>query len=288
MKKFYFLLLISALSFSFAFPQEKPKVTVEQLGINLYEITLASCNIIASISPEGVLLVDANYKQAGKYLAEEIEKLGGKNINYIINTHWHFDHVGGNQVLANDNTVIIAHKNVKELCSEDRFLLGDTIKALPENALPNITFDKNYQLEFNNEKIELTAVSGGHSAGDIVVYFKNANVIHIGDIVFADMFPFVDYDHGGSVYTLEKNIQKIIDMIPDDAKIIPGHGRVYTKEDLKKYREMVLATTELVKKEKDKGKTLEEIKKENVLKDWQDWAVAFTCDDWTEIIYCSR
>jgi cyclase len=288
MKKFYFLLLISALSFSFAFPQEQPKVTIEQLGINLYEITLASCNIIASISPEGVLLVDANYKQAGKYLAEEIEKLGGKNINYIINTHWHFDHVGGNQVLANDSTVIIAHKDVKELCSEDRFLMGDTIKALPENALPKITFDKNYELEFNNEKIELIAVSGGHSAGDIVVYFKNANIIHIGDIVFADMFPFVDYDHGGSVYTLEKNIQRIIDMIPDDAKIIPGHGRAYTKEDLKKFREMVLATTELVKKEKDKGKTLEEIKKENVLKDWQDWAKAFTCDDWTEIIYCSR
>lgn len=288
MKKIYFILLISILSVSIAIPQEKPKVNVEQLGKNLYEITMASCNIIASVGMDGVLLVDANYKEAGKYMMEEIEKLGGININYIINTHWHFDHVGGNQVLGNDKTIIIAHKDVKELCSIDQFLLGDTIKALPTNALPKITFDKNYDLEFNNEKIELIAISGGHSAGDIIVFFKNSNILHIGDIVFADMFPFVDFDHGGSVYTLEKNIQKIIDMIPDGVKIIPGHGRILSKEDLKKYREMVIATTEIVKKEIDNGKKLDEIKKNNVLKDWKDWGKAFTCDDWIEIIYNSK
>lgn len=184
--------------------------------------------------------------------------------------------------------MIVAHEDVKRLCSKDQFLLGDTIKALPQNALPKITFDKSYQIEFNGEKVELTALSGGHSAGDIVVYFKKQNILHIGDIMFSDMFPYVDYEHGGSVYTLEKNIQKIIDNYPDDVKIIPGHGRICTKSDLKEYRDMILATTKIVKEEKDKGKTIEEIKKENVLKDWKDWGVAFTCDDWIEIIYNSK
>lgn len=288
MKKLNIILLFFVFSIQLVYPQEKPKVKVEKLGKDLYEITMMSCNVLASIGMDGVLIIDANYKEAGKYMKEEIEKLGGQNIFYIINTHWHFDHVGGNQVLGNDKTIIIAHKEAKELMSKDQFLLGDTIKALPENALPKVTIDKTYEMEFNGEKIEITPFSGGHSAGDMVVYFKNSNVLHIGDIIFADMFSYVDYDHGGSVYTLEKNLQKIINKYPDDVKIIPGHGRIYTKDDLKKYREMVVTTTEIVKKEKDNGKSTEEIKKKNVLNDWKDWGKAFTCDDWIEIIYNSK
>jgi cyclase len=283
------IILIFLVSVAIAQDNKKaPTAKVKQLDKNLYEITIQSCNILANIGPDGVLIVDANYKEYGKYVAEEIEKLGGNSINYIINTHWHFDHVGGNSVLGNDKTIIIAHEDAKNLMLKDQFLLGDTIKASPQNALPNKTFIGSYDMEFNGEKIDLMALSGGHSAGDIIVYFKNSNVLHIGDIIFADMFPYVDYDHGGSVFTLEKNIQKIIEMFPDDVKIIPGHGRICTKEDLKKYREMVIATSEIVKKEKEKGKTIEEMKKENILKDWKEWGKAFTCDDWIEIIYNSK
>ncbi|MFA5403731.1 MAG: MBL fold metallo-hydrolase, partial [Ignavibacteria bacterium] len=258
MKKSFLIPLILVFLISAAVSQDNPKVPtakVTQLDKNLYEISMQTCNILASIGLDGVLLVDANYKECGKYMTAEIEKLGGVNINYIINTHWHFDHTGGNQVIGNKNTIIIAHKDAKELLLKDQFLLGDTINALPEYALPKITFDKSYDLDFNGEKIELIALSGGHSAGDIIVYFKKSNILHIGDIIFSDMFPFADYDHGGSVFTLEKNIQKIIDMFPDDVKIIPGHGRICTKDDLKKYREMVIATSEIVKEEKDKGKS---------------------------------
>lgn len=291
MKKFIFTAFLFIILASNVTPQDNPKIPpakVKEIGKNLYQISLLSCNIIASVGMDGVLIVDANYKEGSKVLNDEIEKLGGININFIINTHWHFDHVGGNGILGDENTIIIAHKDTKELLSKDQFLLGDTIKALPQNALPKITFDKSYDMEFNGEKIELIAVTGGHSAGDIIAYFKNSNVLHIGDIVFADMFPFVDFDHGGSVYTLGKNIQKIIDMIPDDVSIIPGHGRILSKDDLRKYREMVAATTELVKKEKDKGKSLEEIIKGDVLKSWKEWGKAFKCEDWIEIIYNSK
>lgn len=267
---------------------KRPAVKITELDKNLYEITMFSCNMIASIGVDGVLLVDAGYKQAGKFLLEEIGKLNGKNINCIINTHWHFDHAGGNEILSNSKTEIIAHEDAKNLLAEDRILMGDTIKALPENALPNKTFVGSYDLNFNGEKIDLIAVSGGHSAGDIIVYFRNSNVLHIGDLIFADMFPFVDYMHGGNVFTLESKLQIIIDMFPDDIKIIPGHGRIYSKEDLKKYKEIISGTIKIVKKNMEKGMTLEEIQKADVLKDWRKWENAFTCNDWIEIIFNSK
>lgn len=267
---------------------KRPAVKITELNKDLYMITMLSCNIIASRGSDGVLLVDAGYKQGGNYLKEEIEKLGVKDINCIINTHWHFDHVGGNGILSNNRTVIIAHSDAKELLVKDQILMGDTIKALTGSALPNKIFTGSFDLKFNGENIDLLPVSGSHSSGDIIVYFKNSNAIHIGDLVFADMFPFVDYEHGGSVYTLEKNLQIIIDMFPDDIKIIPGHGRIYSKDDLRKYKEMISETIRIVKKEKDNGKTMEEIQKVDVLRDWKKWENAFSCNDWIDIIFHSK
>jgi cyclase len=289
--RYFFIICLFFLFISNSFAQDStkiPKVKITELGNNLYEISLLSCNSIVSAGPDGILIVDANYKEAGKYLKAEIEKLKRAEINYIINTHWHFDHVGGNEILANAKTIIIAHEDARNLLLKDQFLLGDTIKALPKNALPNKTFIGSYDMSFNGEKIDLLPVSGSHSAGDIIVYFKNSNVLHIGDLVFADMFPYVDYEHGGSAFTLERNLQIIIDMLPDDIRIVPGHGRIYSREDLRKYKEMISSTISIVKVEKDKGKSLDEIQKADVLKDWKNWGIAFTCNDWIEIIYKSK
>jgi len=286
----YFVILFLFLA-SDIFSQDsikRPAVKVIELGKNLYEITIMSCNIIASVGSDGVLIVDAGYKQTGKCLKEELEKLKGNDIRCIINTHWHFDHVGGNEILANKNTEIISHEDAKKLLSSDRFLMSDTIKALPLNALPNKTFIGSYSLSFNGNEIDLIPFSGCHSAGDIIVYFKNQGIVHIGDLVFSDMFPFVDYENGGSVYTLESRLGIITDMFPNNIRIIPGHGREYNKEDLKKYKEMISTTINIVKTEKDRGKSIDEIKKAEVLKEWKDWGDAFTCEDWIEIIYNSK
>jgi cyclase len=285
---FIFMFFISVSGIKSQDSNKCPPKKVTELGKDLYEITLQPCNILASIGPDGVLIVDANYKEYRKFMLTEINELGGKRINYIINTHWHYDHVGGNLVLGDDKTIIIAHSEVKRLLSTDHILMGDTIKAHPENLLPEITFDDKYNLDFNGEKIEMTGLSGGHSAGDIIVYFKNANVAHIGDIIFADEFPFIDIEHGGSVFTLAKNIQKIIDILPADVKLVPGHGRVYSIDDLKKYKEMIIETTEIVTNEKKDGKSPEEIKKANVLRVWKKWGKSFSCDNWIEFIYNSK
>jgi cyclase len=287
----YFLLLFSLIIINQIYSQDSvkcPPKKITELGKNLYEITLQPCNVIASIGTDGVLLVDANYKEYRRFMLEDIKNLGGEKIKYIISTHWHYDHVGGNLVLGDDNTTIISSTYTKILLSSDQFLLGDSSKAHPDKLLPKITFDDKYNLKFNGEDIELISLPGGHTGGDIIVYFKNANVVHIGDIIFADEFPFVDYEHGGSVFGLAKNIQKIIDIMPENVKIVPGHGITYSIEDLKRYKDMIVQTTEIVMDKKREGKTLEEIKKANTLKYFRKWANSFSKEDWIEYIYNSK
>jgi|WetSurMetagenome_2_1015567.scaffolds.fasta_scaffold27433_2 cyclase len=286
-----FLFLLSLIIINQIYSQDSikcPPKKITELGNNLYEITLQPCNIIASIGIDGVLLVDANYKEYRRFMLDEIKNLGGEKIKYIISTHWHYDHVGGNLVLGDDNTTIISSTYTKILLSSDQFLLGDSIKAHPEKLLPKITFDDKYNLKFNGEDIELIALPGGHTGGDIIVYFKKANVVHIGDIIFADEFPFIDCEHGGSVFEMAKNIQKIIDIMPKDVKIVPGHGETYSIEDLKRYKDMIVQTTEIVMSKKNEGKTLEEIKKANALKYFKKWANSFSKEDWIEYIYNSK
>jgi cyclase len=289
--KLTFLFFLSFIFISQIYSQDSikcPPKKITELGKNLYEITLQPCNIIASIGSDGVLLVDANYKEYRKFMLDEIKNLGGGSIKYIISTHWHFDHVGGNLVLGDDKTIIISSTITKRLLSSDQFLLGDSIKAHSEKLLPKITFDDKYNLKFNGEDIELIALPGGHTGGDIIVYFKNAKVVHIGDIIFADEFPFIDCEHGGSVFGLANNIQKIIDIMPKDVKIVPGHGNIYSIDDLKRYKDMVVQTTEIVIDKKKEGKSLEEIKKSNALKYFKKWANSFSREDWIEFIYNSK
>jgi cyclase len=264
-----------------------PKKKITALGTNLYEVTLVPVNVVASIGTDGILIVDANYREYGKFLKNTLDSIsGGKKLEFIINTHWHFDHTGGQKVFGS-GVKIISQKKVRELLSKDDILLGDTQKAYPEYALPNITFDDKYELRFNGEDIKIISMSGSHSAGDAIVYFKKSGVVHIGDIIFADEFPFVDIEHGGSVVTILESLRKIISTMPPDVKIVPGHGPVYSISDLKEYADMVEKTMGIVKKEKDAGKSLEEIQKTNVLNEFKELGVSFSCNDWIEYIYKS-
>lgn len=290
MRKKIILSLIITLFFSItAYSQDStkpPAVKIIKFDNKLFALSLASVNSIASIGDDGVLIVESNYVEYSKYLKDELKKLGGEKIKYVINTHWHFDHCGGNKLFGKEAT-IIAQSDVKKFLSRDEILLGDTQKAYPEYALPKITFETEYDMFFNGDSIRIISLPGGHSSGDAIVYFRKANVVHIGDIIFADMFPFIDIEHGGNVITLAENIQKIITMMPADIKIIPGHGRIYTIEELKEYKKMVIETTNIVKKEFEKGKIPDEMKKGEILKDWKDWGEAFSCNDWIDYVYNS-
>lgn len=263
------------------------KFEVKKLGNNLYKLFIFPVSVVASVGPDGVLLSDAAYESTAQMLLFELKKLGNNNIKFIINTHWHHDHTGGNKIFGKE-AVIIAHYNVTSCLSKDQILFGEIYKAYPEYARPDVTFDGKLKIYFNNSIIEIIPLPGGHTQGDVIVYFRNSNVLHIGDIIFADMFPVIELENGASIKQLTENLQKIIEIMPAKVKIIPGHGRDYTIEDLKKYRRMIFKTIDIVKEEMLKGKSLEEMKKENILKDWENWGIGpIKCNDWVEMIYKS-
>lgn len=290
-KRLYTIIINTILLSGLSFSQEKlPEIEVTRLSDYLYKLMIGPVSVVASIGPDGVLLSDTGFESTGMLLKSTLEKLGGRHIRYIINTHWHSDHCNGNKVLGND-AVIIAHENVRKTLSEDQVLTvfwKEKQKALPEYARPNLTFKERMNVVFNDEQIEVIHFPYGHTDGDAIVHFKKANVVHMGDLLFSNGFPAIDFEHGGNAERWAINLQKIIDLMPADVKLIAGHGPDYTIEKLKKYREMMLSTVAIVKKEIGKGKSLDEMKKDNILTGWGEWASGFhSCNEWIEIVYHS-
>lgn len=267
-------------------------IQVTPLGKHLYKLDISGVNSVASVGPDGILLSDTGFENAGSSLQSTLKRLGRKRIQYIINTHWHSDHCGGNKILTkNNNVIIIAHHNVKRTLSEDQILTvfwQEEHKALPDYALPNLTFSKKITLSFNNEQIEIIHLPNGHTDGDAVVYFKNANVLHMGDLLFSDGFPAIDFEHHGNAKQWAQNLQTIIDMMPPDVKLIAGHGRDYAIKDLVKYKNMLFTTEQIVKNALDQGLSLSNMIEADILKDWKSWSQAHhSCAQWIEILYHS-
>src|SRR5678810_926527 len=208
---------------------------------------------------------------------------------FILNTHWHGDHTGGNAVFGPE-APIIAHDNVrKRLSTEQRIeLFKQTVPASPKQALPVITFDQSLTVHFNGEEIMAIHYPRGHTDGDSVIFFSASNVVHLGDDFFAGRFPFVDLESGGSVEGLVKNIGELVNKIPADAKLIPGHGPLSTLEEIKSYYSMLQQTTEIMKQKIAAGKTLDQIKSEGLPDEWKPWGAGFIkTDRWLETIYKS-
>lgn len=281
---FLFSISISIISVA----QEKQKIKTIKLTNSLTEIIFRESEYISSVvvstGNDGVLMIDNGSKASYPDLIATIKNLCDKKIKYIILTHWHFDHANGDSLNANDVS-IISHLYTRKLLSADQTLLGMTFKA--SSYLPVIAIDSKTTMFFNNDTVEIIPLIGGHTGGDLIVYFKNAKVLHIGDLIFSDMFPFYDTDHGGNVFKAIENLRKVTEMFPSDIRIIPSHGREYNFSDLKSYIKMLDETSTLIKNEIAKGKSLEELKKENVIKNYSDWGKGFTCENWIEYIYKS-
>lgn len=198
----------------------------------VYMLEGSGGNIGVSVGDDGILMIDDQYAPLSEKIRAAIADIKKGEVDFVLNTHWHFDHVGGNTEFGRD-AHIIAHSNVRRRVSTAQLLFGETREPLPRHALPVITYDDALTLHFNDEKILVIHLPHGHTDGDSVVYFTGSNVVHMGDDMFAGMFPFVDLNHGGDVEGLTRNVKQIIDMMPDDVKVIPGHGPLSTLEDLK-------------------------------------------------------
>jgi glyoxylase-like metal-dependent hydrolase (beta-lactamase superfamily II) len=247
-------------------------------------------NLALLTGEQGLVLIDNDYQDMSAGLETTLASYGGaEKLTYIINTHWHGDHTGGNLALGQYAT-IVAHNNVRErlLSAQEIKLFKMKSDPYPEIAIPSITYEKALALHINGEEVELVHFAGGHTDGDSVVFFKKVNVIHTGDHFFNGFFPFVDVDTGGNVLVMAENINALLEMINDDTKIIPGHGPLANKADLKAFVLMLEGTAAEVKAMKDKGLSLERMQQQGLTDKWESWADGFlTTDVWISIVYRS-
>ncbi len=266
---------------------DRVQIKTTHVAGNVYMLEGRGGNIGVSVGEDGILLVDDQFAPLAEKIRKAVQDLKPGNIRFILNTHWHGDHTGGNRVFGKEST-IIAHENVrKRLMTEQRRGSRVTPPA-PKEAWPVITFDRSVSIHFNGEEIKVMHYPKGHTDGDAVIYFTQSNVVHMGDDFFAGRFPFVDLDSGGDVEGLARNIGQIIEALPADVKIIPGHGPISTLEDLKKYHVMLQETIAHVKKQVEAGKNLAAVKAAGVPEAYADWGWSFiSAERWLEIVYRS-
>ena len=208
------------------------RIEVTPVAGNVYVLEGRGGNIGASVGADGILIVDDQFAPLAEKIRAALKKVNPGELQFVLNTHWHGDHTGGNRVFGTEAT-IIAHTNVRGRLSTPQTVRGRDVEPLPIEALPVITFDESLSIHFNGEEIRVIHFPHGHTDGDSVVFFTGSNVVHMGDTFFAGRFPFVDLASGGDVKGLTRNIQTVIDRLGADAKIIPGHGPLSTPQDLK-------------------------------------------------------
>lgn len=267
----------------------KVEIKVHKVNGNVYMLEGAGGNIGVSVGPDGILIVDDQYAPLADKIKAALKTLGEGKLKFVLNTHWHGDHTGGN-VTFGPEAPVIAHDNVRKRMStaQEIKLLKRTMPPSPKEALPVITFGHSVSIHFNGEEIRAIHFPTGHTDGDSIIYFTNSNVIHMGDHFFTGRFPFVDLDSGGDVEGFTKNVGDVIAKLPAGVKIIPGHGPLSTPDDLKLFHRMLIETANIVRKKMAAGKTLDQMKAEGLPDEWKSWGTGFIKTDvWIEIIHRS-
>ncbi|MBA3513634.1 MAG: MBL fold metallo-hydrolase [Pyrinomonadaceae bacterium] len=287
-----FLAMIVLLCAAQAYAQQdfsKVEIKAEKVTGNVYMLQGSGGNIGVSVGSDGILIVDDQFAPLADKVKAALKALGEGKLKFVLNTHWHGDHTGGNVVFGPE-APIIAHDNVrKRLAVEQRSeVFKRIVPASPKEALPVITFGQSLSVHFNGEEIRVIHFPQGHTDGDSVIFFTGSNVVHMGDDFFAGRFPFVDLESGGTVEGLAKNIGEILGKLPPGAKLIPGHGPISTADDLKLYHRMLVETTDIVRKKMAAGKLMAQIKTEGLPEEWKLWGTGFIKTDvWIETIHRS-
>jgi glyoxylase-like metal-dependent hydrolase (beta-lactamase superfamily II) len=240
---------------------EKVEVVTTKIAEGVYMLAGGGGNIGLSVGQDAAFLVDDQYAPMTAKIKAAVAAVTDKPVRFVLNTHWHGDHTGGNENLGSGGTLIVAHDNVRKRMGTEQFIafFNERVPAAPRVALPVVTFDQTVTFHLNGEEIHAFHVAPAHTDGDAVVHFRKANVVHTGDLFFNGMYPFIDVDSGGSAAGMIAAADRLLAMMKDDVKLIPGHGPLATPADYKAFRDMLAGVRDKVKPMVDAGRSLEEI-----------------------------
>ncbi|GLX79631.1 cyclase [Thalassotalea insulae] len=246
------------------------KLLATKAGANVYMLTGAGGNIGLLVTEKGLLLVDDQFQPLAEKIEAAMQEINNNELKYVVNTHFHGDHTGSNSYFARQ-APIFAHKNVRA-----------RLKAEEDSdiyRLPVVTYQEGATIYLDNEEVQLLHLPAGHTDGDTVVYFKQANVLHTGDLFFELGFPYIDLDSGGSVKGYLTNVKQLISQMPDDVVIIPGHGKLTNKAAYIAYAEMIEFSINRVTKALNEGKSQQDILALGIGEKYQDQAWAFISEE---------
>jgi len=240
---------------------EKVEIKTESLRGNMHVLFGAGGNIGISAGEDGVFIIDDQYAPLTDRIKAAIAKISDKKVRYAINTHFHGDHTGGNENMGSGGTVIVAHDNVRQRMAAGVFVKAFNMKMEPQPkaALPSVTFNDEMSLHLNGEEARIIHIKNAHTDSDSIIHFKGSNLIHMGDLFFNELLPFIDVSNGGSIDGVIAGVDRALHVANDETIIIPGHGPVTDKAGLMEYRSMLAETRAIVAGMKAKGMSLEDI-----------------------------
>ena len=240
---------------------DKVQVKTEKINATTYMLTGAGGNIGVSVGEDALFLIDDQYAPMTPKIKAALAAISSKPVKFVINTHWHDDHSGGNENFGKADAVIVAHENVRKRMSSGQLIefLGRTVNASPKAALPVVTFTRDMTFHLNGEELYVVHMPNAHTDGDAIIKFRKSNVVHMGDLFFNKNYPFIDISSGGSIDGVIAAADKVLAEADDTTRIIPGHGALAGKADLAAYRAMLAAVASRIKALVREGKTLEQV-----------------------------
>jgi len=267
--------------------QDFSKVEMKVIHVSgtVYMLVGSGGNIGVSAGEDGIVIIDDEFAPLAPKIKEALKAISNKPIKFILNTHYHGDHTGGNAIFGKDGP-IIAHENVRKRLASGTKAAGREVPPAPKDAVPVITFNDRATIHVNGEDIRAVHIPNGHTDGDSVIYFTKSNVVHMGDDFFNGMFPFVDVANGGSVRGMIAGVQSVLGTIDEQTKVIPGHGPLADKAVLSGFLDVLKGTVAIENEAIQRGETLDQIKEKKTLVAWSQFATSFvTLEDWETVIY---
>jgi glyoxylase-like metal-dependent hydrolase (beta-lactamase superfamily II) len=238
------------------------QIRVERVAPGVAVLFGAGGNIGLSYGADGNIVIDDQFAPLTDRILAAIRTVDPDPVRFVVNTHWHGDHTGGNENLGRAGTVIVAHDNVRRRMSVEQLVRTEIVPPSPAGALPVVTFSDGLTFHLNGDDIEIIHVENAHTDGDALIHWKSANVLHMGDTFFNGMLPFIDLDSGGSIDGMIAAAGRGLEMANDQTVIIPGHGPVARKADLERYRDMLLHLRNRIGQGIAMGRTLAQLQAE--------------------------